>query len=150
FWLEHPSVPRQVNFEIARVAERGQEAIRLRRGPLHHDTDRYALEVERDAKTEDEEQQERQNPGDQEAARVAQDLERFLADQPVQATRPAPGFRGCAAAPNIRVRSAGRIGRDSPHELPPRSNSSTSSMKASSRVGSGRAAARTRSLSASG
>ena len=91
--LDGLAVPREAYLEITRVAERGQEAVGLGRRPLDHHRDRDPPQVERDTKAEDEEQQERQDPGDHEAARVAHHLQRFLADQPGQTSQPAPASR---------------------------------------------------------
>src|SRR3546814_7597192 len=109
-----------------------------RRG-LDHQADPGAACVERHAISEDEEQDQRQHEGDQDAARVADDLIAFLADQRGEPARPVAPL---AAGPG------GNGGPD--HAAACLSDSSTSAMKASSIVGSGKAGPATLAFSSSG
>ena len=87
-----------IDLEVARVAERRQQAVGLGRRLLDDHRQRHPPQVERDAVAEDEQQQQRQHAGDQEAARVAADLQQLLAHQADDAPQP-----GCAFAVSSRV-----------------------------------------------
>ena len=73
--LDLAAVASQAHVEVSRVAERGQQAVRLRRRLFHDHANGHAAQVERDAKGEDEQEQERQHAGDHEAAWIAEDLD---------------------------------------------------------------------------
>ena len=88
----HP-VTGQAQREETRVAERGGQAVGFRRCLFNHQANRDAAQVQRDAIVEDEQQQQRQHDGEQIAARVAQDLQRFLAHETGDAAQPARRLR---------------------------------------------------------
>src|SRR5690606_3277147 len=89
---------------------------------------------------EDDEQDERQHEGDQDAARIADHLQALLAHEGSKAARPTGWWRGFFR-PDKRFRA---------HAASARSEFLTSSMKASSIVGSGFSGLATLALSSSG
>ena len=122
--LELSPVAADGDVEVARVAEARRQVLRQASGSRR--PDRCASRrVERDAVAEDEEQDQRQDEGDQDAARIAQDLQRFLAHQREETHRARRGERRARAVLM---------------PPPPAPSCSTSAMKASSIVGSGLAA----------
>ncbi len=79
--LESAAVARFADAEKARGAERGGKALRRLAVRFHHQTDLDVVGIERHAEAEEEQEDQRQHHGDQNAARVAHDLQRLLRQQ---------------------------------------------------------------------
>src|SRR5204862_2575135 len=118
------------DLKIARRHEAGGEILGERRHRLDDDADAGAVGIERDAIAEQEQEDQRQDEGDQDAARIADDLIGFLAHQSGNAPCPAGSAiaHGAASASEPRTRA----------------------MKASSIDGSGLSREATRAFTSSG
>ena len=124
-------VGRALHLEEAGVRQRSHELVGLRRRLLGDDADAHAGGVEGDAEAEQGQEEGRQDEGDDEARRVAHDLQGLLAHQCPDATQAASARPGLHAACS-------------------RSWTSMRPMKASSRVGVGSSGVLTRACRASG
>ena len=138
--LELPPVATIDHLEIGGRLEARSERLGDRRRALDHQTNAGAGRVQRDAITEDEEQDDRKHEGDQDAAGVPDDLVGFLTHQSDETARSTKigRFRGLK----------GDLGFA--HAAAFASDPCTSAMKASSIVGSGFLALATLAFNSSG
>lgn len=90
--LEFPPVASGGNGKVARCLEAGGEIARERGRFLDHQGDTRARRIERHAITEEEEEDQWQDEGDQDTARIAYDLIAFLAHQGSETPGPARRF----------------------------------------------------------
>jgi len=88
--------------EVARALERADEVRGVGARALDHHRHRHVLDVERQAVAEQQQQRDRQDESNRDAARIAHDLEELLAHQAAQA-HAASGAHVHAAAPAAPV-----------------------------------------------